>query len=276
MRAICFGSLLVYVFLSCTAARSQDLNTELMNSTFEITGPGKAAGSTTGGTVFFLGKPMKDDPQREYYVLITAAHVLDKISGDDAILFLRKQDENGSFSKEPYPIKLRQNGKNLYVTNSDADVAAMYEKLPKMTNLSMLPVSGLADDALLEKLKIHAGDELLCLGFPLSADLNGFPIIRTGILASYPITPSKSVKQYYYAFHIFPGNSGGPVYFNFQDRMQAGTPSLGGMQQGIIGLVSQQVTSTLPEYAGVPLDLAIVIPSSYIKDTLSLLPDTPE
>lgn len=160
-----------------------------------------------------------------------------------------------------------------YVTNPDADVAVMYGKLPTTVQFPLIPISVLADDFSLEALKIHPGDVLLCLGFPLFVDSNTFPIIRSGILASYPITPSETVKRYYYDFHIFPGNSGGPVYFDYGGArsMGGGVVTLG-TEEGIIGLVSQQVTSNLPNYKGVSLDVSIIVPSSYIKDTISLLP----
>jgi len=113
----------------------------------------------------------------------------------------------------------------------------MFVNLPTDTEIKLLPIAFLADDARLEHLEVHPGDELLCLGFPLAADVNGFPVLRSGLLASYPITPSKTVKQYYYNFHIFPGNSGGPVYFNFLNRVYGNATHLGDIEQGVIGLV---------------------------------------
>ena len=166
-------------------------------------------------------------------------------------------------------------GPNLYVKNPDADVAAMYVPIPEGTAFDLLPMVFLADDARLTRLEMHPGDELQCLGFPLAISLNGFPVIRSGLLASYPITPTKVVRQLYYNFHTFPGNSGGPVYFSFFNRVYGGSTHLGDTEQGIIGLVSQQVTSRLPGYESTPLDISIIVPSSYIIDTIDMLPDTP-
>ncbi len=258
--------------LSSLSAGSQELNTALMNSTFEIFGPSTEVGKTTFGTVFFLGRPLRTDPKRGSYVLITAAHVLDEISGDTATLVLRKKDVTGALNKLPYLIAIRSQGTKLYVKNPDADVAAMFVRIPTGAEPMLLPTSSLVDDAVLEHLEIHPGDELLCLGFPLAVDVHGFPVVRSGLLSSYPITPSKTVKQYYYNFHIFPGNSGGPVYFSFSNRIFNGATNVG-LRQGVIGLVSQQVASALPEFKDVPLDIAIVVPSSYIQDTIAMLPD---
>src|ERR1017187_6844369 len=82
----------------CIGAGSQELNTVLMNSTFEIVGPSSTSiGKTSLGTVFLMAKPQLENPKMGYYVLITAAHVLSDISGDDAVLVLRKRSDKGIF-----------------------------------------------------------------------------------------------------------------------------------------------------------------------------------
>jgi hypothetical protein len=118
--------------LRSLAAFSQDIATLLMNSTFEIAGPDSTPGKVNYGTVFLLGKPMKAEPQRGYFVLVTAAHVLDVISGDRATLFLRHKEENGNgnYTTIPTQIEIRQNGASHYVKNPNADVAAMYIRMP--------------------------------------------------------------------------------------------------------------------------------------------------
>jgi hypothetical protein len=266
---------LVVLAIQIPAAFSQDISTLLMNSTFEIAGPDAMPGKQTFGTVFLLGKPMKEDPKRAYFVLVTAAHVLDAISGDVATVLLRHKDENGNYTLLPTQIEVRHNGASLYVKNPDADVAAMYIRVPEAAAFDLLSIALLADDNRLNELEIHPGDELQCLGFPLAINLNGFPVIRSGLLASYPITPTKLVRQLYYNFHTFPGNSGGPVYFSFLSRMYKGSTHLGDIQQGIIGLVSQQVSSKLPGFESAPLDISVIVPSAYIIDTINLLPEEP-
>jgi hypothetical protein len=51
-------------FVRSEQAKSAEINTILMNSTFQISGPSKVEGKTTFGTVFFMLEPEKDDPQR--------------------------------------------------------------------------------------------------------------------------------------------------------------------------------------------------------------------
>jgi hypothetical protein len=267
--------ILLVLASTCLNVRSQDINTGLMNSTFEILGPSAThPGATTFGTIFIMGKPLKDDATKSYYVLTTAAHVLNEISGDEATLRLRKKNKEGTFDVVPSPIKIRQNGANLFKVNPEADVAVMYVALKTEFDVSPIPIQLLADDAALEQLQVHPGDELLCLRFPLAAELNGFPVVRSGLLASYPVTPYKTVKNYFYNFHVFPGNSGGPVYFVFSNRIYGGATHIG-ISQGVIGLVSEQLSSAFPEYKDASLDIAKVVPSSFIRDTIALLPDAP-
>ena len=269
------GIALAALSLQTHAALCQDIATLLMNSTFEIAGPDATPGKENFGTVFLLGKPMKASTQQAYFVLITAAHVLDVISGDRAELLLRHEEDNGSFTPVPTVIEIRHNGADLYVKNPDADVAAMYVRIPKIAVFSLLPIPLLADDARLNDLEIHPGNELRCLGFPLAININGFPVIRSGLLASYPVTPTKAVHSLYYNFHTFPGNSGGPVYFRFLNRVYKGATHLGDVQQGIVGLVAQQVSSKLSGFENAPLDISIIVPSSYIVDTINMLPNEP-
>jgi hypothetical protein len=269
LSVVCFSTLL----LKPGTSTAQELNTILMNSTFELRGPSATdEGKYSVGTVFFMSKPMKDDPTRGYNVLITAAHVLDDVKGEDASLMLRSKNHDGTYSPYPFPIKIRESGQNLYVKNPDVDVAAMYLALPSVLALSFIPLGFLADDTRLLDLEVHPGDELLSLGFPLATDFNTFPVIRAGTLASYPLTPSKAIKAYYYNFHIFPGNSGGPVYFTFANRVYKGGTHIG-MAQGVIGLVSQQLSSTQPGHTGDQLDMAKIVPSSFITETIALLPE---
>jgi hypothetical protein len=122
-----------------------------------------------------------------YYVLITAAHVLEGIDGQRAILTLRQKLDDGSYSQKFWNVQIRDsNDKPLYVKHENADVVALYVDMPDDLHVPVLPIDLLANDDLIEKFEIHPGDELLCLGFPLfvSSD-SGFPILRSGKIASF-------------------------------------------------------------------------------------------
>ena len=263
--------------LACMPALCQerDINALLMESTFKVEGVSKKnPKQTSGGTVFFLGRPLKNDPSHQSYVLVTAKHVLDDMAGDDAVISLREKQANGAFRKVQFRFKFRSNGKDLYVHHPEADVAAMYLVIPIADQFPLLTANFLADDAVLRKYEFHPGDQLSCLGFPLGAESNemGFPILRNGYIASYPLVPTKTIKSFLIDFHVFPGNSGGPVYFGYAARFYGGVIHPGYIR-GIVGLVTQQAFSTLPDFKNQPLDIGVVVPSEFIIDTIKLLPE---
>jgi hypothetical protein len=165
-----------------------EINTQLMETTFQLLGPSaKVPGETTSGTVFLVGKPIGDG--KALYVLITAAHVLDDVSGDLATLLYRWRNEDGTYSQQPYQFSIRENGKPLYVKHPAVDVAALYMRMPNsFSKIKLIPIGLLIEDSDLNKFEVHPGDELLCLGYPLFATGQyGYPILRSGKIASYPL-----------------------------------------------------------------------------------------
>ena len=52
-----------------------ELNTVLMRSTFKLEGKGSI------GTAFIIGRPTKKDTTKAYYVMVTAAHVVEQMGG---------------------------------------------------------------------------------------------------------------------------------------------------------------------------------------------------
>jgi hypothetical protein len=253
-----------------------ELNTILMNTTFQIIGPSaKVPNATSSGTGFIVGKP-KAGATEFYFVLITAAHVLEDIAGDTVTIGTRLKQADGTYSLTPHTVQIRNGGKNKYVKHPNADVVALFVNLPEQ--YGPMPIVGdalLATDAMLSKYEIHPGDELLCLGFPLFASGPfGFPILRSGKIASYPLTPMKNNNAWLYDFRVFKGNSGGPVYFTDRNRSYGSSMALGETLQFVVGLVSEQLSSNA---LGVPTDLSlgVVVPAAFIKETIEMLPADP-
>ncbi|MCF6222177.1 MAG: serine protease [Flavobacteriaceae bacterium] len=269
--------LIIILFFNIHLLEAQkriELNTALMNSTFKIKGL-----NGSYGTAFILEKPVNSETKKKQFVLITADHVLREMKGDSAILFLRWKINNTEYKKLNYKIKIRDNGEQSWVNHDSADVAALYVTLPKNIHFKFLNIGMIGTDKLYEKINIHPGDQFLCLGFPLGQESNkyGFPIVRRGILSSYPITPGKQVGNYLLDIKIFKGNSGGPVYF-----VQSGRTYRGEMHiettQFIAGLISKErvkITQIKSAYKtsveAQQLDLAEVVPGVFIIETIAKL-----
>jgi len=267
MRTGLLISVLAIALLSGTALAGIEINTTLMHYTYRIEGPTGKPNEVRYGTVFVMGIPDANQSGKGQYVLITAAHVLEKISGETATIYLREKMSDGKFKKVAYVLQIRKSKESLWVCLPDVDVAVMKIDLPvfvtkQAKEIPILSTDLLADDKMMERYEIHPGDELLCLGYPLRADVSGFSILRSGKIASYPLLPAKDTKTFLFDFEVFAGNSGGPVYFVDKGRRYGGTTHLGETIQFVAGIVTRQHEK---------LRLAVVVPAHFIKETLALL-----
>jgi len=273
-RIILAAVLILGVDREATAEGTPEINTVLMHSTFKLSGVGSA------GTAFILGQPDPRHPGAFRRVLATAAHVLENMKTDDAVLWLRTRKGAG-YRKLPLGMKVKDKARPLWTKHPAADIAVMYIEVPTIADVGIVSTDVLATDEMLEKVSMHPGDRLSCLGFPYSAEGNeaGFPILRSGYIASYPLTPTKQTKTFLFDFNVFEGNSGGPVYFVESNRGFGGSPNLGRTVQFLIGIVIQQASleeevKSIGETRKVqhPLGLGIVVHASLIREALALLP----
>jgi hypothetical protein len=248
---------------------SGDLNVALMQSTFQISGP-KDSSHTTRGTVFLLGNPIPNTTDTFKIVLVTAKHVLADIAGPYGVLWLRERDSESSWASVRTRIRIRDGDRKLWAESSDADVAVAYLSMPLKPMDEVVPIELLATDKTLTDFSMAPGVELNCLGYPYGAASNdiGFPILRGGTIASYPLTPSDRYRTFMFDFRVFPGNSGGPVYFAQQPFR--GSTTIAGPAQFIVGLVTEEELAALHENA--PLSLAAVVQASTIRAVIANLP----
>jgi hypothetical protein len=211
------------------AARAQDSTafTEvLIRSTFRIEGSGKS------GTVFMMGDPGREGTDARF-VMLTAGHVLEDIRDDWATLVLRTR-VLGVYRKLPVKIRVRIGGKPLWLKHSDLDLAAMYVSLPPAADIVLASTNLLASDSSLRTFGIGLGYEVFVLGFPYNLESNdaGFPVLRRGYIASFPIYPTSEYKTFFVDLAAFPGNSGGPVFIMPQNPSYGGAVHVGVDIQG--------------------------------------------
>ncbi len=283
---------------SSSAAEWTELSDTLIQHTFKIEGPSTTQGKNTVGTVFIVSKiPTGATNFQARTVLITAAHVLNDIVGDNATIYFRRYEGSNRYSRVPTNIVIRSVGKPLWIQHPEVDVAAMYVSVPPFVSAQTksVPVPGtefFADDETYDRYKIHTGEELLCLGFPYGAEANsmGFSILRSGRIASFPLTPAKQLKSFLFDFEVFGGNSGGPVFLMDAQR-RYGTTISRDIIQFIVGLVSEEQygierivkpiensrgkTRVEIEETRERLGLAIVIPAVFIRETIDMLDKSP-
>ena len=247
-----------------------DLSTELIQATVQLEQP-LGNGTRTVGTGFLISAPTPDGNPRT--ILVTANHVFAKMPGANARIGYRIANADGSWSYSPQPLRIRDPaGHELWTHHPSRDVAAISITAPPEFAKAAIPEDYLAADDTFTKYQVDAGDEMMALGFPrgLAANQAGFPILRTGHIASYPIAPAKIFPTFLLDFAVFPGNSGGPVFMSEQSHRRAGDdPAQPGHQvEFIAGLLTQQV-----ELNSERLDIGIVTHAKYIRETIERIGD---
>src|SRR5690606_27100190 len=137
----------------------------------------------------------------------------------------RVANGDGSWSYSPQTIPIRSaDGDQLWTEHPTRDVAAISITAPPAFAKAAIPIDYLAGDDTFTEKQVGAGDEMMALGFPrgLAANQAGFPILRAGRVASYPIAPAAIFPTFLLDFTVFPGNSGGPVFVSGGLRHNAG------------------------------------------------------
>jgi S1-C subfamily serine protease len=248
-----------------------DLAVELIQATVQLEQP-LGDGTRTVGTGFLISAPGADGKPRT--VLVTANHVFEKMPGATARIGYRFANADGSWSYAPQTVKIRDGeGHELWTHHPNRDVAVINIKAPPEFAKAALPVNYLAADDTFDKYQVNAGDEMMALGFPrgLSANAAGFPILRSGRVASYPVAPAKAFPTFLLDFSVFPGNSGGPVFVSTGSKTAgvsktSDNPGADAGEGFIAGLLTQQV-----ELNSERLEIGIVTHAKYIRETIALL-----
>jgi hypothetical protein len=246
---------------------SMDLSVELMHATVQLEQP-LGDGTRTVGTGFLITELAPDGSPRT--VLVTANHVFQQMPGQVARIGYRVENTDGSWSYSPQPLRIRDSGGHALWTHHPArDVAAISIVAPPEFAKAAIPKDYLASDDTFTRYQVEAGDELMALGFPrgLAANQAGFPILRSGRIASYPVAPAKIFPTFLLDFAVFPGNSGGPVFMHNEARHAPADATQPPQDvEFIAGLLTQQV-----ELNSERLEIGIVTHAKYIRETLTLL-----
>jgi V8-like Glu-specific endopeptidase len=250
-----------------------DLAVEIIHATVQLEQQ-QTDGARTVGTGFLIQAPGPDGAART--VLVTANHVFQKMTGADARIGYRTSNKDGSWQYAPKPLKIRDaSGAELWTHHPTRDVAVMTIKAPEAFARAAMPLQYLAGDETFSRYQVKTGDEMMALGFPrgLSANGAGFPILRSGRVASYPLAPAKIFPTFLLDFSVFPGNSGGPVFVSRaltkDSPVEVDAVDGGGEDSGFIaGLLTQQV-----ELNKERLEIGIVTHAQYVRETIALLQD---
>ncbi|MBV8594302.1 MAG: trypsin-like peptidase domain-containing protein [Caulobacteraceae bacterium] len=241
-----------------------DVSLDLIGATVELEQP-IGAGMRTVGTGFLVSDPAPDGTPR--VVLVTANHVFAKMKDDQATIGYRVQQADGSWKFAPQKFAIRAAGKELWRHHPSRDVAAIAITVPAAFARAAIPLNWLGGDDAIGRYQLQPGDEMMTLGFPqgLSANAAGFPILRSGRVASYPLGPSAAFPTFLLDFRVYPGNSGGPVYLSSAVQSRP-TEVADDAHPVIAGMLTQQV-----EVGTENLQIGIVTQARFVRETLALL-----
>src|SRR5271156_4566804 len=184
---------------------SADLIHDLMQATVQVE-QALPNGTHTVAAGFLINDPTPDGKPRT--VLVTAGHVFDRMPGPDADVGYREQDADGGWHYKPTDLVIRSaSGTPRWTRHPTRDVAAIVVKAPPAFAKAAIPLSMLAKSDTFDAYNIGPGDEMMVLGYPegYSADAAGFPILRSGRVAS-PIEPVSVSPTFLLDFRVFPGN----------------------------------------------------------------------
>jgi len=257
-----------------TAAMADNYVTTTIGATFKIANPSSTA------TCFVVTCPGASQTDRHDMVLVTAGHVFEKMTGNDCRLILRKRQGDGTFVRHEEPIAIRTGDKPTWVKHADVDVAALRLILPAESPIEPLPYECLNTAQTVAGGRFHTGDEIRVLSYPAQVEANGagFPIVRRGVIAGYPLAPVASHRTFLADFNTFGGDSGAPVVLRLPvngDTSQD-QPLILGL---VIGQHLQEERYKLAYEERIlrhRLGIAIVVHAEYIKQTMALLPKQDE
>lgn len=230
-----------------------DVAVDLIHATVQLEAS-YGDGTRNVGTGFLVNAPATDG--RDRIVLVTATHVMSRMPGRVMTIGYRTAESEGGWAYTPRQVEIRRGPDPLWATAQGQDVAVIeVEASPEIVRAA-IPLAWLADETGFERYQVGPGYEMMTLGYPwgLASNGQGFPILRAGKVASYPVAPSAKYPTFLLDFSVFPGNSGGPVFVRTGDSLM------------IAGLMTQQL-----EAGGQRLEIGVVTQARYIRDAITAL-----
>jgi hypothetical protein len=254
MKPLVLSLLLAGLFLRIAAAA--DFATAVMEATFKVFHPDSTS------TCFLVNR---DAPDEATY-LVTAAHTVERMKGETAILVLREPKPDGSYGRHDHTIGIREGDKPLWARHEKQDVAVLRLGKPLPVPVKVLPLAVLADEAALKASRVHICSPLFVLTYPQRFEANGagFPVARQGIFASPPLLPVPAHPTFLADFTTFAGDSGGPVFIETAEREPLITGIVISQHHHVDKVKSEYEDRTLRH----PLGIGTVLHASFIRETL--------
>lgn len=250
---------LTLICLPTSVVHSDEAAEQLILATYKLA---NGASTASGLAIRY------DTADRESnHCMVTANHVLAQMTGDHCVLVTRKQNEDGAFERLEVRVPIRHKEKKLWTQHASHDLAAL--PLPESVKVDSLPWDCLASEQSLAD--VHAGDAVRLAVYPERSEANeaGFPVLRGGCIASYPLLPVNSNPKFLVDTASWKGDSGGPVMHTTL-RSASGGPLVVGLVHGMRNITDTVIDSRFTERrTHYPLDISEVIHAALVRELLA-------
>lgn len=211
-------SLTIIYVLTALATCSQALagpRTDVVKATYRVAAEGSTA------TAFVIHREDAEGKRQRF--LVTAAHVLSTMQGENMTLLARHQDED-AVSRVELSIAIRKGDEALWTAHPDEDIAVL-PLADDVDPIESIPMDMLATPEDWREQAWEPGTAIWSIGFPHGAifdpDPRGYPLTRQGCLATFPHVPTAAASRFTVEYNTFEGDSGGPVLLlSESDRSQ--------------------------------------------------------
>lgn len=259
-----FNGTVAALFVGCalfsvaSRAVADDAAETLIHATCKLVGDNSVA----AGLV--VARDRENGSAQRY--IVTAHHVLARMNGDACVLVSRKRQGDGAYERLEIRIPIHKSGAALWKKHASRDIAVL--PLPPDVQVDAVPFESLAsEDALAD---VRVGDAVRLAVFPerVEASAVGFPIVRGGVIASYPLLPATKFPVFLVDATAWTGDSGGPV---MHDRLRTGEngPLVIGIVRGMRTLFDTVKESRFVERRTLyPLGLAEIMHASFAREVI--------
>jgi hypothetical protein len=234
----------------------------LLSATFKI------SQKEHSGTCFILAKPDENPPGPGSLILATAAHVLEQMVEEECELVLRTGNLEQGFQRLVVTIHIRDGDTPLWTRHPELDVATMQIVLPVEAAVMPIPIDRLVSETLLIDRTVRVGQEAWISCFPAKLEANeaGWPVLRKGSIATYPLFPVKTAKTILIDYKVFGGDSGAPIAIIHDGKL---------LVLGVASSMQRQTDRTTMPFEErtmhTPLGLSIVVQAAYLRETIDLM-----
>jgi len=260
------------------ASMNNQLNyTDALRACYRLSGPG-----STGTAVLLRDKNRTGAGEK--IILVTSGHVLERMTGHFATLSLRKKKEKKKRGDEGWErvnkkIRIRRIDKSLWVKHPEEDLIVMFLSDKFLDGIDFpiqtLPLSCVATKKDWIESAVEPGDLVRCIGYPHAAQVDtspaGFPLLRVGSLASYPLIDAPKVLVDY---NCFEGDSGGAIVYKQTNKQGESKIYLLGIVQGQHFIDERYKLIYQSGFIRKRLGLSITINSQLVLETIDKLYET--